>query len=126
MHSEFHSEMPGTQNSPFWAMKVRIPLAQAGFENAIGVEFGGGISVLTIKTGMQNEGSEHTACLDWEESLGRQQWERGPQEPSGSMELGAVREGAEEREQGVFHHFFPFPLHPKFLLLLCFSPLWKT
>lgn len=31
--------MPGTHNSPFRAMKVRGPLAQAGFEKVHGVDF---------------------------------------------------------------------------------------
>lgn len=120
MHSEFHSEMPETQNSPFWAMKVRGPLAQAGFGNIHGVDFG-----------------EENLCVnhqDWEckvpsgHTAGRKVWAdnngRGPQGASGSMGLGAVREGAEEHEQGVFHHLFPFPLHPQISSTsLFFSPL---
>lgn len=102
-HSEFPFGIPGTQNSPFLAMEVGVPLPKTGFTCCYGVNFGEGVSVLKIKTRNAKWRQCTHCCLDWEERLGA--------DVSGRAGLGG-RESAEQHGPAVSHHFFPHPLRP--------------
>lgn len=109
----------------FGQWKTGFPLLKQALRMPMVWTLGRRISALTIKTGMQSEGSEHTACLDWEESLSRQQWERGPREQRGAC-LGRWGKVLKSMNKEFFTTSSHFPCVPKFLLLLCFSALWKA